>query len=125
VVSPRCVRGEPWRCQCCCWPLGAGSARRAISAPRIALVVPEQVCQLLADAVGQRALDGLRCFAEATVERLLMAATRTASLSAFERNITGDLAVRRKPVGLNRLMNCLGWREPPNLKLNYWVRTTL
>jgi hypothetical protein len=38
--------------------------------PELALVAPAQVCQLLADAVGQRALDGLRCFAEATVERV-------------------------------------------------------
>ena len=51
---------------------------------RIARVLLEQVCQLLRDAVGQRAFDGLRCFAEATVESSpLMAATRTASLSAL------------------------------------------
>jgi hypothetical protein len=38
---------------------------------RIALVAPEQLGKLIRDAVGQRALDGLRCFAETTVEHFL------------------------------------------------------
>jgi hypothetical protein len=57
---------------------GGKAARRNLGAKRVAHVVPKQVYQLLADAMGQRALDGLRSLAEVTVEHLLDGAHRFA-----------------------------------------------
>jgi hypothetical protein len=53
-------------------------ARCNLGAKRVAHVAPKQVYQLLADAMGQRALDGLRSLAEVTVEHLLDGAHRFA-----------------------------------------------
>jgi hypothetical protein len=49
----------------------SGAAKQRDATQHIARVLLEQSCQLLRDAVGQRAFDGLRCFAETTLEHLL------------------------------------------------------